>query len=113
MPSVGPGTDPGFWSGGFSGVLTPRGGLSPKFAQNRDFPLKLPEKCTTFEEILGARGGPGPLDQPLQTQGQGVLSMLAKHKSFLFHEFSKKFKFCGGGGVLDLGCTTWTSLFEF
>ena len=31
------------------------GALSPKFAQNRGFPLKLPE-LPDFEEILGARG---------------------------------------------------------
>ena len=36
------GADLGFWSGGPSGVLTPRGGaLSPKFAQNRGFTLKI------------------------------------------------------------------------
>ncbi len=40
-----PGTDPGFGSGRSSGVLTPRGDLSPKFTQNRVFPLKLPENC--------------------------------------------------------------------
>ncbi len=43
---------------GASGVLTPRGCPSPTFAQNRGFPLKLPE--IDFEEILGARGAPGP-----------------------------------------------------
>ena len=33
--------DPGFWSGGPSGVLTPRGAMSPKFAQNRGFLHKI------------------------------------------------------------------------
>ncbi len=35
-----PGSDPGFWSGGPSRVLTPRGDLSPKFAQNGFFQKK-------------------------------------------------------------------------
>ena len=37
----------------------PKGGLSPKFAQNRGFPLKIAWKLHDFEEILGA-GLPGP-----------------------------------------------------
>ncbi len=37
------------------------GGLSPKIAQNRVFPLNVPEKCMIKKKkILGARGGPGP-----------------------------------------------------
>ncbi len=45
-----------------SRVLTPEGGLSPKFAQNRGFFLKIAWKLNDFEKILGARGGraPGP-----------------------------------------------------
>ncbi len=54
--------DAGFWSGGPSGVLTPVEALSPKFAQNRGFPLKLPE-------ILRARG-PGPQGPPGSGSGQ-------------------------------------------
>ncbi len=40
----------------------PQGGLSPKFAQNRDFPLKLAWKLHDFEQFLGVRGhgSPGP-----------------------------------------------------
>ena len=52
----GAGADPGFWSGGPSGVLTPRRALSPKCAQNRFFPLKLPENCM-IKKNLGAKGG--------------------------------------------------------
>ena len=47
------GADPGFWSGGPSGVLTPGGVLWSQFAQNWGFSLILPE-------ILGARGVTGP-----------------------------------------------------
>ena len=32
----------------------PQGGLSPKFAKNRDFSLKIAGKLHDFEEILGA-----------------------------------------------------------
>ena len=41
---------------GASGVLTPRGALSPKFAQNRGFALKIAWKLHDFGKILGARG---------------------------------------------------------
>ena len=60
--SMTPGADPGFWSGGPSRVLT-QGALSPKFAQNRVFSVKIAWKLHDFEEILGARGHgpPGPL----------------------------------------------------
>ena len=53
-----PGTDPGFWPGRQWSLDPKEGALSPKFAQNRDFPLKLPElpELPDFEEILGARG---------------------------------------------------------
>ena len=55
-----PGPDPGFWSGG---------ALSPKFAQNRGFPLAIAWKLHDFEQILGGkRGSPGPqgpLDPPV------------------------------------------------
>ncbi len=34
--------------------------LSPRFAQNRGFPLKLPENCMILEKMLGARWGPPP-----------------------------------------------------
>ncbi len=36
------------------------GALSPKFAQNRGFPLKIPSKLHNFEEILGARRARAP-----------------------------------------------------
>ncbi len=50
--------DPGFWSGGQWSFDPREGALSPKFAQNRGFPLKIAWKLHGFEEILGA-GGPG------------------------------------------------------
>ena len=34
----------------------PRGALTPKFAQNRGFPLKLPENCIILKKIWGVRG---------------------------------------------------------
>ncbi len=61
-----PGADPGFWSGGPSRVLTPRGGGT--WAQNL---LKIgvfPWNCLKtawFWKHLGGKGGPGPLDPPL------------------------------------------------
>ncbi len=56
------GVDPGFWSGGPNRVLTQRGALSPKFAQNRGFSLNIARKLYDFKKILGARGAgtPGP-----------------------------------------------------
>ena len=48
-----PGADPGFWSEGPSGVLTPGGGLSPKFAQNC-------LKTAWLWKHLGGSGGLGP-----------------------------------------------------
>ncbi len=39
------GADPGFWSGGPAEFFPGGRGLSPKFAQNRGFPLELPENC--------------------------------------------------------------------
>ncbi len=45
---------------GASRVLTPRGDPEPKTAQNRCFSLKIAWKLHGFEEILGARGIPGP-----------------------------------------------------
>ena len=53
------GADSGFWSGGTIGVLTPRGALSPKFAQNGGFSLKIAWKLHDLKKILGARGPPG------------------------------------------------------
>ena len=53
--------DPGFWSGAAEFWPQKAGGggaLSPKFAQNRGFPLKLPENCM-IKQNLGARGPPG------------------------------------------------------
>ncbi len=44
---------------GPSGVLTPRGAMSPKFAQNWGSSLKIAWKQHDFEEILGAKGGTG------------------------------------------------------
>ncbi len=66
----GAGADPGFWSGGPSGVLTPRRALSPKCAQNRFFPLKLPENCM-IKKNLGAKGG-GRVVPPLYWSPDGV-----------------------------------------
>ena len=43
--------------GGPSRVLTLRGALSPKFAQNWVFPLKLPENCVILK-ISWGQGGP-------------------------------------------------------
>ena len=62
-PGLYPGVDPGFWSGAPSKVLTLRGALSPKFAQNRGFPLKLPENCMVLKKSWG-QGGPGPPRAP-------------------------------------------------
>ena len=54
------GVDPGFWSGGVSVVLSPRGTLSPKFAQNGGFLLKIAWKLHDFEELLVVRGARAP-----------------------------------------------------
>ena len=68
------GADPAFWSGGPSGVWTPRGSLSPKFAQNRAFPLKIAWKLHYFEDILRTRGPrpPGPPGSATASVGVGV-----------------------------------------
>ncbi len=61
------GADPGYGSGGQKSFDPPLGALSPKFAQNRGFPLKLPENCMIIKTSWG-QGGPGPqdpLDPPL------------------------------------------------
>ena len=47
-----------FGQAGPSGVLTPRGALTPKFAPNRGF--KIASRLHDFEEILGARGPQAP-----------------------------------------------------
>ncbi len=61
--------DPGFWSGGPSGILTPRGAPSPKFAQNRGCPLKLPENYMILKKSWGQGlpGPQGPLDPLLRS----------------------------------------------
>ena len=64
LPQKGTGSRGGsFWSGG-SGVLTPEGALSPKFAQNRGFPLKIAWKLHDLDNkywgARGARAGPPP-----------------------------------------------------
>ena len=46
---------------GATGVLTPVGAPSPKFAQNRGFSLKTAWKLHDFNSILGARGSLDPL----------------------------------------------------
>ncbi len=46
-----------FGQGGASRVLTPKGALKPKFAENRGFPLKLPENCMILKKYWG-QGGP-------------------------------------------------------
>ncbi len=52
------------YRGGSSYVLTPRGALSPNFAQKRSFCLKIASKLYDFEKkILGARGA-GPVGPP-------------------------------------------------
>ena len=45
------GADPGFWSGGPSGVLTPGGSLSPILLKS------LPENCMILKKFWGQRGG--------------------------------------------------------
>ncbi len=45
---------------GPSRVLTPRGALSPKFAPNRGFSLKLPENYMILKKSCGQWGGGGP-----------------------------------------------------
>ena len=54
------GTDPGFWSGGPSGVLSPPSALNPKFAQNRVFSLKIDCKLHDFEKGGGQWGTSPP-----------------------------------------------------
>ncbi len=50
---------------GPSVVLTPRGGaLSPKYARNKGFPLKLPENCMILKISWGQGCGPGPPGPP-------------------------------------------------
>ncbi len=45
------------------------GALSPKFAPNRGFPLKLPANCIVLKKILGERGlGLQGSPDPLVTQ---------------------------------------------
>ena len=63
--SLPPGADPGLWSGGPSGIWTPRGGPEPKICSKYiGVSLKIAWKLHDFEEILGAKGGgsvlPGP-----------------------------------------------------
>ncbi len=53
------GVDLGFWSGGPSRVLTPGYIASPKCAENRGFPWKLPENCMILTKSWG-QGGPAP-----------------------------------------------------
>ena len=55
-----PGFWTGFWSRGANGFLTPGGGVNPKFAQNRGFPLKLPENFMILKNKSWAKGGSGP-----------------------------------------------------
>ncbi len=66
------GAVPGFWSGGPSGVLTPREAMSPKFTQNRVFPLKLPENCM----ILNKSWGQGVRAPSACDRLQGVMGCL-------------------------------------
>ncbi len=54
-----------FGQGGPAEFLPKGGGLSPKFAQNRVFPLKLPENCV--KKNRWGKGGPGP-QVPLDPQ---------------------------------------------
>ncbi len=48
------------WGGRAGSRILVRGGLSPKFAQNRGFPLQLPENCMILKKKLGARGARAP-----------------------------------------------------
>ena len=61
------GADPGFWSEGTSGVLTPMGG-GGAWAQNLlkigFFSLNIAWKLHDFEEILGGKGGRAPRPPP-------------------------------------------------
>ncbi len=47
-----------FGHGGPAEFWPQEGALSPKFAQNRGFPLKLPENCMILNKSLGARAPP-------------------------------------------------------
>ncbi len=53
-----------FGQGGPSGVLVRGGSLSPKFAQNRGFPLKIAWKLRDFDKKSLGQGGPGPPGPP-------------------------------------------------
>ena len=57
-----PGADAGFWSEGPVEFWPQRVGLNPKFAQNRGFPLKLPENFMTLKTSWGVWSSrpPGP-----------------------------------------------------
>ncbi len=54
--------------------MTPWGGLSPKFAQNRGFSLKIARKLHVLKKILWARGGgpPGPPGSATATLHYGL-----------------------------------------
>ncbi len=63
------GADPGFWSGGPSGVLT-SWGPEPKICSKWGFSLKI-----AFEKILGARGAPGSASGWVSTRSGATLSL--------------------------------------
>ena len=61
---------------GASGVLTPVGALSAKFAQNMGGGglLKIAWKLHDFEKTLRCKGGPGPQGPPESGSGEGIVS---------------------------------------
>ena len=66
---------------GASRVLTPTGTLSPKFAQNRCFSLKIACKLHDFEEILGARGAGPPGSATAMTGFQNQIPLICKQRT--------------------------------
>ncbi len=71
-----------------------RGALSPKFAQNRVFTLKLPENCMILKKFLGARRDP-PVDFENWGQGSRFLDLAPKlgNQKSHFGPFSPKHPF--------------------
>ncbi len=84
--------DPGFWSGGPS--FDPRGALSPKVAQNRGFPLKLPENCMILKKSLAIPGSTGG------AEGQTTTDQISMENLFWPH--------AAGCCLLHLCCHAFT-----
>ena len=76
--------------GGPSGVLTPRGAQSPKFAQNRGSSLKIAWKLHDFEQILGAREGPqDPLDPVVRCHEPPIHPSSLINSRWHFHRYCR------------------------